>query len=757
MNGKPYGTFEKNEKGSFCKTKATVINMAVKGQHNYSFRNRDWNETTAMHPTGNPTGEIVITDEWEIIAPQIDGDDGRLCRYAARDLLKFLNDGFGICPRLRFCDTAARKDALSAPARRIILLPDESEKTAEIASDRRAAFFLSAKKDTVIITGKSDRGMAQGVYYLEDAMRLSGTPTIPAEQAEHAPLFSPRMTHSGTELDVFPDSFLEAAAHAGMDAIIVYAGHPDTNLHGFLDPDPLWDDSKMGYCDYSNLVWRAAGFGIDVYIYSHLLCDMYPTDPGAEEYYDKSFGTLFRKNPGLAGIILVGETFEFPSRDTHTCGTRFQLKAPGEVKPSTGFYPSYDYPELLTVVRNAIRKYNKDADIVFWTYNFGWASKEARLSLIRSLPTDISLLVTFDMWQQFRSEEGVPYSIDDYSISFEGPSDVYLQESAENKPSGRRFYSMANTGGRTWDSGAAPYLPVPDQWIRRYEALRRSYREHDLRGLMEDHHYGWTPSFLSLLEKNAFTTNGLEDGEMLHRIAVRDWGENASLAEEAWAAFSRGIRRVIASGIDQYGPYRCGPTYPMLFDQKEEDLHIPAVPWAWHGGGGIWHHNYPDRVTENPDFTIFRLARVREVEAAFSEGCAALDRACPATREQKEQAALARFLLCTYRTTEHVIRWTAAKILLLALCEGRQPEKADAIAKAIDASELTVPALVTVMEDAAKSEAENVAKAVVCYDTDSRIGFEASMEYTFDREYAAWKLAETEESLRRLHAYVAAH
>ena len=353
----------------------------------YDFRNRDFAVDCRLHPTLNAEkgAGCTVTDDWEIIIP---ATYSRLVKYYSGDLFSFFRDAFGICPRVRFVEDHIRE--LKNPTRKIFLLTEEHQSKIHISSEQSAAFYLDVTEDSILVVGKSERGTAQGVYYLEDRMRLRGDATVPLEKAEHAPLFSPRMTHCGYELDTFSDAFLAATAHAGMDAIIVFTGHPDMNVHGFEDPDALWPGTGRGYCDFNNLIWRAEGYGLDVYIYSQIKCDMHPDEEGAVAYYENSFGTFFAKCPKLKGIIFVGETFEFPSKDPHTSGIRIQLKPKTDRRPSPGWYPCCDYPDLLKMVKTIIHAHSPSAEIVFWSYNWGWAEKDARLALIKALPRDIT-------------------------------------------------------------------------------------------------------------------------------------------------------------------------------------------------------------------------------------------------------------------------------------------------------------------------------------------------------------------------------
>ena len=87
-------------------------------------------------------------------------------------------------------------------------------------------------------------------------MNLKHAPVVKMGEECRKPLFSPRMVHSGYGLDMFPDAHLNAIAHTGMDAILVFT--KDANI------------TPQGYLDFNELIYRAAAYGIDVYAYSYL-------------------------------------------------------------------------------------------------------------------------------------------------------------------------------------------------------------------------------------------------------------------------------------------------------------------------------------------------------------------------------------------------------------------------------------------------------------------------------------------------------
>ncbi len=693
-------------------------------------------------------GYCRITEDWEIVLPQ---NPSRLMRYLGHDLRDFFETSLGMALRVRYEDNCNRVHTIR-------FLTDHT-----MEADNGLAYRVSVIGDSITIWGKTERGTAQGSYLLEDEMRIQAASLVPLMEKTVKPMFSPRMTHSGYGMDTFPDAYMAQAAHAGMDAILVYTSGLYKNHCGFPDPDALWEGTCQGFCDFNELVYRAAGFGLDVYVYSHYICDMHPSEPGAREYYDERFGAFFREFPGVKGIIFVGETFEFPSRDPHTIGKRYQLRTPEDKGCNVGWYPCTDYPELVTMVRDVIREKAPAADVVFWSYNWGYQPVEERLRLIRDLPRDISLLVTYDMFEQFYApEEDTTYGIADYSISFTGPGQYFVTEAEEAKRLGIRLYAMTNTGGRTWDMGLVPYLPFPDQWAARCEKLADSHDQYGLCGLMESHHFGWVPSFISDLMKFGYASHGAGMADYIDTLAARDFGSAAHFARSAWRDFSEAIRCIVPSGLDQYGPFRIGPTYPLVFDQT--DVEMPKVPYGQHSGNAICFPLYRQDVLGNPKEALLTLHRTQNAVTLLSRGNAKLAEGLTmlsGTRREEGNRflALCRFMENTYRTAVHVKLWNMMKALLPICKDGRLSEYAALVAEvlpyvagAADAGDLTVPKLRDGMVQIAKAEMDNAVATIPLCETDSLLGYEPSMEYMCSAEHIQWKVNVVQESMKRLLA-----
>ena len=90
--------------------------------------------------------------------------------------------------------------------------------------------------------------------------------------------------------------------------------------------------------------------------------------------------------------------------------------------------------------------------------------------------------------------------------------------------------------------------------------------------------------FYSKLKWSYWTESPAED-KVLELIAERDFGkQNVEKVTKAWRLWSEGIRCYISTNEDQYGPFRIGPSYPLVF---RSGVTIPSIPYAMFGGNKI--------------------------------------------------------------------------------------------------------------------------------------------------------------------------
>lgn len=663
---------------------------------------------------------IHIEDGWTILLPE---NSGIILKNAAEDLKEYLRISMN---------------------RSVEIVSEEKEKQIRLQvsmKEEKQAYGICACC-SITLNGTSEKMTAQAVFALEDQMNMNEGPVIEKQDQIFNPIFHTRLIHTGLGDGLYPDEHLNALAHSGFDAIMV-------GTRGVNEDDELC-------AEVNDIIDRAAKYGISVYTFTPFKNLRHPSDPDAWEHYDSMYGKLFRRCPNLKGTFVVGESCEFPSHDTRTTGKTWRESIHDD-KTSPGWFPCNDYPEFVTMLRDVIHASNANAQIIFWTYNWGYVDTDLRLELINHMPTEgITMMATYEMFENFEPRPGVHECCTDYTLHFAGPGKYFATESEAAAKRGINFMTMCNTGGNTWDIGAAPYLPAPSQWIKRYNGLVDSHKNGTLTALMESHTYGYWPSFLPELAKAAFTEPRPDLNVLLRKIAVRDFGaENADAVLAAWEHFSEGMRHCISTNEDQYGPCRIGPAYPLFFEKWEK---LPIGPESKRNPNGtccaVYRFN-PDEM----DRLVYEIEEYQKMVAEFVEGNKLLASVIPSLPENKlayaeEMLSVTRFIENTARTTVHVKRWHKAKIHLgvyvdhKAIWTGGRHGMSDALSpvKPLDIREDREHWIQELLSIGA-AEIANAKDTIPLVQENSRLGYTQELDYCGSEEQILWKIEKLEQTL----------
>lgn len=678
----------------------------MKAEKSYEFRKRMLNiheKNLRDSDASLLKNEIEIKDGCTIFIPE---KESEVILTAARDLTDYLLISMNIASMVKRGQYDGRENAI------VIALAKDSGVDLGYADDYRG-YKVSVEEDAVYIYAHDERGAAQAIFYIEDLMSIRRAPFLVKREACRRPMFSPQMVHSGYGLDEYPDEHLNAIAHQGRDAILVFVR--DVNV------------TPYGYLDFNELIYRASRYGIDVYAYSYLKSEKHPDDEGARAHYESTYGRLFKECPGLKGVTLVGESVEFPSKDPHISGHHHYENVVDGIptgKTSPGFYPCEDYPKWLELIKKVVRKYNPEADIVFWTYNWGRAPEEARVKLINSLPTDISLQATFEMCEADKLDETTLMRAD-YTISHAEYGRAYFKTEAEAaKKRGIKLYSMTNTGGATWDMGVIPFQPYPYQWIKRYKEMKEAHEKWGLCGIMESHHYGFYPSIIGKLSNWVFSDNEETPEHIFEMLAEGEYGkENAPKMCEAFKKWSEAINYFVPSDGDQYGAFRVGPSFPLCLYRQ---MNLVSKSYAMFGSRIVFPHiHHGERRAE----TILsrriheELASLEKMFVLFKEGLEIMRSIQNKNENIERMLNMGEFMLRTIISGINSKKWYYLKNAL------HYEKDKDKLAQIIDD-----------MEALLKEEKQNAEDTIPFVQLDSRLGWEPSMEYMTDEEHLRWKM-----------------
>ncbi|OQA86049.1 MAG: hypothetical protein BWY31_01550 [Lentisphaerae bacterium ADurb.Bin242] len=669
-------------------------------------------------------GEIMLDASWSIA---VDRDASPMILRAAKDLQDYFFTSMNLSLRIE------KIPGTVPPLRKILLLNTGK-------ALKQGAFTLSVSPDVIRLDGDDDRAVLYGSVHLEDRMNLREGPYLAIGTVRREPLLRMRQVHSGSGIDDFPDWQLNAILHAGFTAIDLFIRGIDTNARG-------------EYCNVNDIIERASSFGLDTVLYNYTRCFKHPDDPDAEEVFDRVYGDIFRACPGARAISFVGESLEFPSKDPSTTGKRFSDSASDgipDIRPSPGWYPCSDYPALLKRISDTIRRVKPDAEIIFSTYNWCYASEELRRYFLENIPKNLTVNVAFDMLRT-REIDGVKLPVMDYSISATEPGEYFKSETALAHANGLRIRCTANTAGLTWDFGAIPYIPVPQLWLKRMQNLKPYVLERGVDSFYECHHFGWWPESPAVdLAKQVFFT-GTEDctGEFLFRLARRDYGREAAPAVvSVWEKWSEAVSHIVTSNEDQYGPLRVGPAYPFIFHFNvtrtltEKSLPFPCGKHAYMGNAIIRTFYRPfENENQSPAMDRYPI-EIREMhlmhelmEQGLTLLASSLPEMPPGRKHENGERlyGIGKYMANTAKTVLNIKEWYLKNMEFMM---ERNPVQRLVLLDELDAL--------------LENEKENVLDTIPYVLRDSRLGWEPSMEYVCDEWHLEWKLRQLEATRREM-------
>ncbi len=676
----------------------------MKRENTYEFRNKllSVHEKDVRDPGKVIPQDAVLLRDGAVI--EIGGTDDIVIRTAAEDFADFLAVSMGISASVS-CTGLCKGD-------NVVQVGLAAENGVELGVAEGYKGFLIRPGEGIQVFGHDARGAQQGLFYMEDLMCMNKAPYLLPGEIRKKAMFAPQMVHSGYGMEMWPDEYLMRIAHEGRDAIMVFV--TDVN------------QTRVGYLDFNDLIARANRCGLDVYAYSFFMSELHPDEPGAEELCENTYGRLFRECPGFAGVTFVGEVMEFHSKDPHVSKFRYEDVVTDPIpsgKPKPGWYPCEDLPQWINMVKKVIRKYKPTADIVLWSYNWGYQAEEARIKLIENLPDDISFQATFEMFENWKLEKSHT-GCSDYTLAIPGPGKYFTSEAKAIKKRGMRLYTMSQSAGVTWDFGVIPYEPMPYQWIKRFQEMVKAKENWGLCGGMDCHHHGMYPSIITKLSKHAFMEPAEPMEEILDKIMMCEYGqENLEKCRQAFKLWSDAICHYIPTSQQLGGAGRVGPAYPLnLFYTYKLPYDKDAM-----FGARVISHNYTPSLGDlfaKPRYSVLSL-RIHEEIRSFEKMLELMNQGIQVFEsiENKNEKLLnminlGKFIATCVATAIHAKQWFVLKCRMHA--------------------EFTKEGLLGIydeMEALVHKEAANAESAVPLIDADSRLGWEPSMLYLCDREH----------------------
>ncbi|OGV38623.1 MAG: hypothetical protein A2020_03615 [Lentisphaerae bacterium GWF2_45_14] len=182
-----------------------------------------------------------------------------------------------------------------------------------------------------------------------------------------------------------------------------------------------------------------------------------------KKYLKASSAELAKKLPGLGGVILITAS-EYPSH----CWARR-----GKICDAMGHYHDFNHTtcpkcakrkpgdivnEVIKNVRDGIKSVDKSMEIVAWNWSWNAYEKDPSPEIIKNLPKDVIYMADFERGSK-KKILGKDRPIDEYSLSFNGPSERFSKSTQCAKKAGLKIMTKLQFG-TTHELATVPNIPL---------------------------------------------------------------------------------------------------------------------------------------------------------------------------------------------------------------------------------------------------------------------------------------------------------
>lgn len=508
--------------------------------------------------------EMAIPDTgWTLRIPE---NAGEVLRFAAEDLRDFFDISLGVSVSL---ETAPSLDGWASQTNTIIAATRDQLPGAGDRLTGPKDYAITLSPGRIVVCGYDARGTLDGLFNLEARLRLREAPFLPEQLniVRHS-RYQTRAVLSWLGWMQWPDPYLARIAHDGYDAIYasVYA-----NPNGVPGPPHYDIIRKQDPARLHEVIRRANAHGLKVY------CPILYGNTGTPENEDglrELVRDIVKEFPEIRGYILLTEGFYFKKFFGAGGHGDTDLKEWAE-----------HWTRAVGIVAEECHNINPGIEVLSWEYNIDFrpGREEIKRYVTSLLPEDTIPLLTWENGTAFELD-GLKGYLKDYSISQVGPATVAAAQLDEAKRRGMTAYCKVDCFA-TWQFGTLPYVPAPQQWQRRYNALE----EHGVNGTLETWSNGYKPNFIADLRAWSCWTDPPPYDELLAATARSLFGAgNEASVLAAWEHFSQAIQYVPDTGPSM--GTNSAVANPLFFEEPPPRMMTLYNSWWDEDQKSHWRH-----------------------------------------------------------------------------------------------------------------------------------------------------------------------
>lgn len=470
------------------------------------------------------------------------------------------------------------------------------------------SFSISIDNSGCVVTCPTSEGVRRALLFVEDEMTIRRAAILPHGHWERtmaiqdrifrSPLAAFEYSQLGEELldfdlpDPYPEEYLSKMSHMGANAIWVNGTFGEliaTKAIPELGPAESRLDKLV------NLIEKSDRYGIKVFFFymeprltlNETLLSRYPDIRGArfpndislgeyaictsslrvQDYLREAMVELFTKAPGLAGVIEIfhGE------RGTNCWMTGENVKHPEKGCPRCADIPVWEgLAAKLNCLYDGIKSVAPEGKLLAWDYT----PSPEKLKAIPFMNKNIIWLSCFEHGGLKKIKDKVRV-LDEYSLSYAGPTDIYRKTKELLDASGMKLYSKIQVG-TTYELPSQPYIPVPSCVYRKFQGMY----ETGTTGTMLNWVIGGYPSMMFKTAGESCFLPLDTECKLLQRIAAISWGEkHASTVVKAWKFFDESFSLYpMNNEVFYHGPITRSPAYHLNLEKET------GIAWLYNWG-----------------------------------------------------------------------------------------------------------------------------------------------------------------------------
>jgi len=259
--------------------------------------------------------------------------------------------------------------------------------------------------------------------------------------------------------------------------------------------------------------------------------------PKVRDFLRQAAERLSRALPGLRGIILITASEFMQHCYSHYTMEKAEKGIPVGCKRCERRRPRDIVADIIRSIYDGVRQAGNGADVVAWNWSWSFYEPDPQEGIIRALPHQVRLLAGFERGDT-KVILGKPRLIDEYSLSYAGPSQRFLKSLEAARRRGMKVMTKLQIG-TTHELATVPNLPLIGRLYDKARAMRR-LRVKDFMGC-------WNFGNMLTANTSAFTyfldANPLPPRERALRTFASQYfpGCDAQAVATAWETFARAM------------------------------------------------------------------------------------------------------------------------------------------------------------------------------------------------------------------------